>query len=272
VFNVRIEGDTDANLFYTDATNSRIGIGTITPTTKLDVAGASGTLARFKSTGNYGTVVADNDSTTGGGAFACYKQGAQIGLFGVSGGILGDTSADIAIFAETGSSLKFYTNGSATVKAVLNTSGGLQTINTIGVGNATPSTSGAGITFPATQSASSDANTLDDYEEGTWTPNQGAGLTVVGAFSSAGTYTKIGNIVTAIGRVVGATTVACVAGGVVTGNLPFTNGGFLTFGGIMNLDQSSSGVSFVGGGSVNLTSVPTMGATQFIFFSVTYQV
>jgi len=39
VFNVRIEGDTDANLFYTDATNSRIGIGTITPTVKLDVAG-----------------------------------------------------------------------------------------------------------------------------------------------------------------------------------------------------------------------------------------
>ena len=40
VFNVRIEGDTDANLFYTDATNSRIGIGTISPAQKLDVAGS----------------------------------------------------------------------------------------------------------------------------------------------------------------------------------------------------------------------------------------
>jgi hypothetical protein len=39
VFNVRIEGDADANLFYTDATNSRIGIGTITPAEKLDVVG-----------------------------------------------------------------------------------------------------------------------------------------------------------------------------------------------------------------------------------------
>jgi hypothetical protein len=38
---------------------------------------------------------------------------------------------------------------------------------TIGVGGATPSASGSGISFPATQSASSDANTLDDYEEGT---------------------------------------------------------------------------------------------------------
>jgi len=40
VFNVRIEGDTDANLFYTDATNSRVGVGTISPATKLDVNGS----------------------------------------------------------------------------------------------------------------------------------------------------------------------------------------------------------------------------------------
>ena len=39
VFNVRIEGDTDANLFYTDATNSRIGVGTASPAEKLDVVG-----------------------------------------------------------------------------------------------------------------------------------------------------------------------------------------------------------------------------------------
>ena len=66
---------------------------------------------------------------------------------------------------------------------------------TIGVGNATPSASGAGITFPATQSASTDANTLDDYEEGTWTPTDGsgAGLTFT---SITATYTKIGRLVT----------------------------------------------------------------------------
>ena len=62
---------------------------------------------------------------------------------------------------------------------------------TVGVGGATPSASGAGITFPATQSASSNANTLDDYEEGTWTPTS-ANVT----FSSAtGYYTKIGRVV-----------------------------------------------------------------------------
>jgi hypothetical protein len=67
--------------------------------------------------------------------------------------------------------------------------------STIGVGGATPSTSGAGITFPATQSASTDANTLDDYEEGTWTPSLGGTTTYSERF---GSYTKIGRQVTAI--------------------------------------------------------------------------
>jgi hypothetical protein len=37
VFNVRIEGDTDANLFYTDATNDRVGVGTASPQALLHV-------------------------------------------------------------------------------------------------------------------------------------------------------------------------------------------------------------------------------------------
>jgi len=36
---VRIEGDTDANLFYTDATNSRVGVGLTNPTEKFEVVG-----------------------------------------------------------------------------------------------------------------------------------------------------------------------------------------------------------------------------------------
>lgn len=67
---------------------------------------------------------------------------------------------------------------------------------TLGVGAATPSASGAGITFPATQSASTDANTLDDYEEGTWTPTVTA-VTTTGSPAYAGSYVKIGKQVTA---------------------------------------------------------------------------
>ena len=54
-----------------------------------------------------------------------------------------------------------------------------------------------GITFPATQSACSDANTLDDYEEGTWTPIvYGTTTEGVATYSQqVGRYTKIGNLV-----------------------------------------------------------------------------
>ena len=92
---------------------------------------------------------------------------------------------------------KVLTTGSALVFDGTNfsTTGTIKGATTIGVGAATPSTSGAGITFPATQSASSDANTLDDYEEGTWTPTDasGAGLSIT---SSTSYYIKIGRQVT----------------------------------------------------------------------------
>jgi hypothetical protein len=52
----------------------------------------------------------------------------------------------------------------------------------------------AGITFPATQAPSSDANTLDDYEEGTWTPTFNANLTAAAAYAK-GRYVKIGSMV-----------------------------------------------------------------------------
>ena len=74
--------------------------------------------------------------------------------------------------------------------------GGVTTANCLAIGGATPSTSGAGITFPASQSASSDANTLDDYEEGTWTPtltfSTSGSITYL---TQTGSYTKIGNTV-----------------------------------------------------------------------------
>jgi hypothetical protein len=68
---------------------------------------------------------------------------------------------------------------------------------TIGVGGATPSASGAGITFPATQSASSDANTLDDYEEGSFTPTVTGSTPPTGVTYNLqiGRYIKVGRAV-----------------------------------------------------------------------------
>lgn len=64
--------------------------------------------------------------------------------------------------------------------------------------------SGGQIAFPATQAASSDPNTLDDYEESTWTPVY---TPASGAFdsitysSTAGFCTKIGNTFIVSGRI-----------------------------------------------------------------------
>jgi hypothetical protein len=65
----------------------------------------------------------------------------------------------------------------------------------IGLGTAVPS-SGIGLSFPATQSASTDANTLDDYEEGTWTPSWNVTGGSWTSSSYTATYTKIGRQVT----------------------------------------------------------------------------
>ena len=64
---------------------------------------------------------------------------------------------------------------------------------TVALNGAIPN-SGTGITFPATQNQSSNVNTLDDYEEGTWTPvivtEGGSNFTIT---SSDCRYQKVGN-------------------------------------------------------------------------------
>ena len=49
----RMEGDTDINLFFLDASTDRIGIGTATPTTKLQVNGSFGLNAPVTVTTDY---------------------------------------------------------------------------------------------------------------------------------------------------------------------------------------------------------------------------
>ena len=96
---------------------------------------------------------------------------------------------------------------------------------TIGVGGATAAASGAGITFPASQSTSSDANTLDDYEEGTFTPTlfgaSSAGATTY--TTQLGVYTKIGRQVTVSLNVTA--TAATGTGELRIGGLPFAASG-----------------------------------------------
>jgi hypothetical protein len=135
------------------------------------------------------------------------------------------TDTNTGIFFPAADTIAFSEGG--TEVARFNSSGNLQTLGTIGVGNATPSTSGAGITFPATQSASTDANTLDDYEEGTWTPvdNSGAGLTFL--YSGASRYIKIGKLVFVTIYITFPTTASSAQVSIL--GLPFTTAGSETY-------------------------------------------
>jgi len=89
--------------------------------------------------------------------------------------------------------------------------------------NTTAASSGTGITFPSAQSSSSDANTLDDYEEGTWTPVIIQGATGISYSQQAGTYVKIGRFVYARFYLLGNWTGNGATGQV--GGLPFVNSG-----------------------------------------------
>jgi hypothetical protein len=89
IYNVRIEGDTDANLFFTDATNSRVGIGIITPAEKLDVVG------NIKLTGNvipasgFGIDFAATSGTGTSELLADYEEGTFTPVYVAQTGTLG---------------------------------------------------------------------------------------------------------------------------------------------------------------------------------------
>lgn len=80
------------------------------------------------------------------------------------------------------------------------------------------------VTFPATQAPSADPNTLDDYEEGVWTPTLLLGGAAVGMTygTRVGHYTKIGRIVHVVARVTLTALGSSTGNATITG-LPFTN-------------------------------------------------
>jgi hypothetical protein len=131
---------------------------------------------------------------------------------------------------------------------------------------------GPGIKFPAAAIASADPNTLDDYEEGTWTPTQGRGLTVVGAFSSSGTYIKIGKVVHLSGQVSGATSVAAAANNQIVGLAPYpVKGGINGAAPGLAVSQSGEG-SVIQFSNTSFYARTAIAASPAIYFSATYEV
>jgi hypothetical protein len=134
----------------------------------------------------------------------------------------------------------------------------------ISVGGAAPTTSGSGITFPATQSASSDANTLDDYEEGTFTvtDQSGAGLTFS---NNTGRYVKVGGLVYFAMDVIFPTTASVTN---IALSLPFQSGTSCAFSAAVGYSNSGSIPSAYIGisqSSVSLYSTTGVAVTNVTF-------
>jgi hypothetical protein len=146
--NVAISTNGTGRLFVTS--DGKIGVAG-TPFNPLDVFGSATLGIRYKSSGSYAGIVADNTSSTGGGFFGCHQNGTQKAIFGLTGAFLGDTSADAGVFAETGQAIRFFTNGSTSEKARITDDGKL------GLGTSSP-----GVPFDLNYSNSSTYSATTD--------------------------------------------------------------------------------------------------------------
>ena len=176
---------TTANVFVLNSSGTEyarfdsdgdLGIGTASPADKLHVAISSGSLGGIRvqntDSGGQSAVSYYNDAATQKADIWWNNSGSTLNLRTLS--------TDPMIFS-TNNSERMRVNAGAPILCL---SGGSTTAT------------GTGIAFPATQSASSDPNTLDDYEEGTWSPvvTAESGSITTYAINSAN-YTKTGNTV-----------------------------------------------------------------------------
>jgi hypothetical protein len=221
----------DTTTLVVDATLNRVGIGTASPNNTLQVGdGSADTRAYFFSNNDYSLAVGRSNAAIG--------------------GYIGSSGANIMIFM----------NGAGTERARMDSSGNML------VGVASANANGgvlqlkSGITFPATQVAATDVNTLDDYEEGTWTGTLKGSITdPTVAVTATGRYTKIGRQVFIDITFSNISNVGASGELSVTG-LPFAcNGSVNAFG-----STSMNGIGTFAGGSP--ISIVVAGGTTLLFY------
>jgi hypothetical protein len=258
-----ITGDltVDTNVLKVDTSNNRVGINTASPTVALEVAGSATITGNLTVDSNTLVVTASTDTvcigaTTTDAKFRILDASGNGVRIGFSPGVLNYNLYDATVheFRAVGGTNSF----------------GAITANGIGLG-VTPAASGIGVAFPATQVASSDANTLDDYEEGTWTPAltfATPGTLAVTYNTQSGSYTKIGRLVTVIFRLSFAA--AGIIKGTASGNLsitglPFTVGSAIAYqyvdlgSSITDITTGSFALITATGTSISFETVSTSG-------------
>lgn len=187
------------------------------------------------------------------------------------------TTAGSGITVPAGFKALLYCDGTNVVEAhdwisALTIAGALSAGATTITGTLTPQglvdASGASagqIKFPASQNASADANTLDDYEEGTWTPgiSFGGGTTGITYTTQTGRYTKIGRLVYVEAQIVLSAKGSSTGSALVTG-LPFTVGinstcGLVAVTGFSSLTAGIKGNFSTGATTISIRAPGTTG-------------
>jgi hypothetical protein len=142
-----------------------------------------------------------------------------------------------------------------------------------------------GIQFPATQSPSANANTLDDYEEGTWTPTfSSTGATFTYNTNTFASYTKVGNIVNISAYINLLSVSGTTSNAVFLAGFPFAAKNGSSFSGSFGVEQFSSRPSLFIDSGTGLTSASiyvagtlsnmltsSLNTTGYYLFTITYQ-
>jgi hypothetical protein len=133
---------------------------------------------------------ADGDSLTVGGNLIVSGT-STVAALNTSGAV---------VFNDAGADVDFRVEGDTNANLIVADAG----VDKVGIGTNTFNTNGGvlqvsnGISFPADQSACADAHTLDDYEEGTWTPTLKTTSTNFSSITYSGQlgdYVKVGGFI-----------------------------------------------------------------------------
>ena len=289
---------TNSEVRATIASDGKLGLGTTIPSVGLELLASDVLGSSIASTCNA-------SDASAGPFITLYRNSPSPAASDIMGAInfYGNNSVGSVIsYAAIESAIVSPTGGAESGALVFNTysagtyaeSGRISATGGYVLRGGVTSPGGVGITFPASQSASSDANTLDDYEEGTWIPvvadNTVGGNTGTSTVTNAN-YTKIGRQVTATAVLTNIITTSMVGantfyvrgfpftssstsiseGSVRTDSITFpTNRTYLT----ATMSSSDTWISFTGSGSggadTSLNVASVLSGSADLSFSITY--